>query len=350
MKGDRMKSGRMKPGLAIALGAWLLLQSAAAFDLQGHRGARGLAPENTLPAFERALAIGVTTLELDVAITRDGVLVISHDPALNPEITRGPDGQFLRAPGPLIHHHSLAELRRFELGRIKPGSRYAAQFPDQVAVDGTRLATLAELFAMVRRSGNEIVRFDIETKVSPLAPADTLAPEPFARALIAAIREAGMASRSTIQSFDRRTLQLVQREAPDIATVYLSAQQPWLDNIGAGSATDSPWTAGWRYRDHGSVPKLVQAAGGRTWAAYFGDLDAAAVQQAHALGLQVLAWTVNDPAQIARLMDLGVDGLISDRPDRVRAEMARRGLALPPTTLPVAPPVAPSVAPSVKPP
>ena len=181
-----MKGHRMKPLLAAALCAWLTLQSAVAFDLQGHRGARGLAPENTLPAFERALAIGVTTLELDVAITRDGVLVISHDPALNPEITRGPDGQFLQAPGPLIHHHSLAELRRFDLGRIKPGSRYAAQFPDQVAVDGTRLPTLAELFALVRRSGNETVRFDIETKVSPLAPADTLAPEPFTRALIAA--------------------------------------------------------------------------------------------------------------------------------------------------------------------
>lgn len=329
-----MKGDRIKPLLAAALCAWLTLQSAAAFDLQGHRGARGLAPENTLPAFERALAIGVTTLELDVAITRDGVLVISHDPALNPEITRGPDGQFLPAPGPLIRHHSLAELRRFELGRIKPGSRYAAQFPDQVAVDGTRLPTLAELFALVRRSGNETVRFDIETKVSPLAPEDTLAPEPFARALIAAIRDAGMASRSSIQSFDWRTLQLVQREAPEISTVYLSAQQHWLDNIGARAATDSPWTAGLRYRDHGSVPKLVQAAGGRIWAAYFGDLDAGLVKQAQALGLQVLAWTVNDPAQIARLMDLGVDGLISDRPDRVRAEMARRGLVLPPATPP----------------
>ena len=329
-----MKGHRMKPLLAAALCAWLTLQSAVAFDLQGHRGARGLAPENTLPAFERALAIGVTTLELDVAITRDGVLVISHDPALNPEITRGPDGQFLQAPGPLIRHHSLAELRRFELGRIKPGSRYAAQFPDQVAVDGTRLPTLAELFALVRRSGNETVRFDIETKVSPLAPADTLAPEPFTRALIAAIRDAGMASRSSIQSFDWRTLQLVQREAPEISTVYLSAQQHWLDNIGAGAATVSPWTAGLRYRDHGSVPKLVQAAGGRIWAVYFGDLDAGLVKQAHALGLQVLAWTVNDPAQIARVMDLGVDGLISDRPDRVRAEMARRGLVLPQATPP----------------
>jgi glycerophosphoryl diester phosphodiesterase len=191
---------------------------------------------------------------------------------------------------------------------------------------------LAQLFALVNRSGNEQLRFDIETKVSPLAPDDTLAPEPFARALIAAIREAGVAARCSIQSFDWRTLALVQREAPEIATVYLTAQQRWLDNIGAGSAAPSPWTNGLKVADHGSVPRLVRAAGGRIWSAFHGDLDAAKVNEAHALGLQVLAWTVNEPAQIERVLDLGVDGIISDRPDRVRKAMARRGLPRPPAT------------------
>jgi glycerophosphoryl diester phosphodiesterase len=313
---------------ALALLAALSVQ-AAAFDLQGHRGARGLAPENTLPAFERALAIGVHTLELDVAITQDGVLVISHDPRLNPDITRGPDGRFLDGPGPLIHRTTLAELQRYGLGRIKPGTRYAAQFAEQVPIDGTRMPSLSELFALVRRSGNAQVRFDIETKLSPLAPDDTLAPEPFARALVQAIREAGMAQRSSIQSFDWRTLQLVQREAPEINTVYLTAQQRWLDNVTDGAAGPSPWTAGFSLRQHGSVPRLVQAAGGRTWAAHHADLDAAQVKEAQGLGLQVLAWTVNEPAQISQLLDWGVDGIISDRPDRVRVEMARRGMALP---------------------
>lgn len=308
--------------------------SGRAFDLQGHRGARGLAPENTLPAFARALSLGVTTLELDVGITRDGVLVISHDPALNPDITRGPDGQFLSGRGPLIHHSTLADLRRYELGRIRPGSPYAAQFPDQQPVDGTRLPTLAELFALVRRAGNAQVRFDIETKLSPLAPDDTLPPEPFARALIAAVREAGLAARCTIQSFDWRSLQVVRREAPEITVACLSAQQRWLNNVGpADAAQPSPWTAGLALRDHGgSVPRLVQAAGAQVWSAYFADLSAAAVQQAQALGLQVLAWTVNEPAQIEQLLDLGVDGLISDRPDRVRNVLARRGLPLPAAT------------------
>ena len=323
---------------AALITATLLLQACAAnaFDLQGHRGTRGLAPENTLTSFARALAIGVNTLETDIAITRDGVLVLSHDPALNPDITRSADGRFLESRGPVIHHTRFDEIRRFDVGRIKPGTRYAAQFPDQMPVDGARLPTLAELFALVKKSGNSEVRFDLETKLTPGAPGDTLPPKAFARALIAAIREAGLAARCTILSFDWRTLQVVQRDAPEIGTVYLTAQQRWLDNIAAGSEAVSPWTAGFKYSDHGSVPKMIRAAGGKVWSAHFADLDAAQVAEAHALGLQVLAWTVNEPAQMERMIDIGVDGLITDRADRAREVMQKRGLPLPRST-PVGP-------------
>ena len=314
----------------------LVSQAAIAFDLQGHRGARGLTPENTLASFAKALSIGVTTLELDIAITRDGQLVISHDPALNPDLTRGPDGLYLAARGPLVSSLTLEELRRYDVGRLKPGSRYASLYPEQQPADGTRIPLLAELFALVKKSGNTEVRFAIETKITPTAPQETLAPETFARAVIQAIRDAGMASRSTILSFDWRSLQLVQREAPEIGTVYLSAQQRWLDNIGADKPEPSAWTAGFQHKDHGSVPKMVQAAGGRIWSVFHGDLDATKLREARNLGLTVLAWTVNEPTQIARLMDLGVDGIISDRPDLVRDEMRRRGWPLPAAT-PVTP-------------
>ena len=316
--------------LALILAAALLapLHTAQAFDLQGHRGARGLAPENTIAGFSRALAVGVHTLETDIAISRDGVLLISHDPALNPDITRGPDGQFLPARGPVIFHTPWAELQRYDVGRLKPGTRYASHYPDQQPADGARLPALAELFDLVKRAGDPKLRLALETKLNPNAPDDTAAPEPFARALIAAVRDAGLASRTSILSFDWRTLQLIQREAPEIPTVYLTARQRWLDNVGRGPAT--PWTAGFALADHGSVPKMVRAAGGKVWSSFFGDLDAAQVKEAQALGLQVLAWTVNEPAQIEAMLDLGVDGIVSDRPDRVREAMARRGLPLPP--------------------
>ncbi|MDO8719923.1 MAG: glycerophosphodiester phosphodiesterase family protein, partial [Polaromonas sp.] len=191
-----------------------------AIDVQGHRGARALAPENTLEAFALALSLGVSTLELDIAITRDGVLVISHDPTLNPSITRGPDGNFLASRGPAISSLSFEELGRYDVGRIKPDTAYAKLYPEQRPVDGARIPRLSDLFDMVKKSGNEQVRFAIETKVSPLAPELTVSPEVFARAVVAAVRDAKLASRTSILSFDWRTLKIVQQEAPDIPTVY----------------------------------------------------------------------------------------------------------------------------------
>jgi glycerophosphoryl diester phosphodiesterase len=308
---------------------------AARFEVQGHRGARGLAPENTLAAFEMALALGVDTLELDTGITRDGVVVVMHDPAIDPNLARGPDGEWLDRKGAAIHSLAYEELARYDVGRLKPGTDYQKLYPDQVPVDGTRVPRLSEVFALVRKSGNRHVGFNIETKLSPLAPDETLAPEPFARRVIDEIRRGGMGSRVTIQSFDWRTLQVVQKEARGIPTVYLTVQQRFLDNVCTGPKAStpgiapadcaaSPWTAGFQLRDHGSVPRMVKAAGGAIWSPYFGDVDAARVKEAQALGLRVIVWTVNEPAQIAKMLELGVDGIISDRPDRVIAARAAR--------------------------
>jgi glycerophosphoryl diester phosphodiesterase len=333
----------VRPTPFLLLAAVLLAGCASTFDLEGHRGARGLAPENTLPAFARALGIGVTTLEMDAGVTRDGVVVVSHDEALNAAIARGPDGRWLAATGPAIHELSFAELERYDVGRLDPASRYARGFPEQVPVDGTHVPRLADVFALVRTAGNDAVRFNIETKLTAGRPELTLAPEPFARALIAEIRRAGMERRVTIQSFDWRTLQVVQREAPGIPTVYLTSRQRFLDNVCEGphahgphvapaDCEPSPWTAGFQLRALGSVPRMVKAAGGSAWSPYYGDVDAAKVAEAHSLGLKVIVWTVNEPAQMERLIALGVDGLITDRADLAREVMARRGLALPAAT------------------
>ncbi|MGH8765882.1 MAG: glycerophosphodiester phosphodiesterase [Burkholderiales bacterium] len=310
---------------------WLVLAGllatgpASAFDLQGHRGARGLAPENTLPAFQRALELGVTTLELDVGVTRDGVVVISHDTALNPNHTRDASGRFLEAPGPAIHSLTWAQLQAYDVGRLKPGTDYARQFPDQRPVDGTRIPRLADLFDLVKRSGDDKLRFDIETKLDPSRPGEAPDPEAFAHALVAEIRKAGMSARATVQSFDWRTLQVVQNIAPEIPTAYLTIQRRF-DNIGASRPEGSPWTAGFEFRAYGSVPKMIKAAGGGLWSAYIEDLDAQNVKEAQGLGLKVLAWTVNDPAAMARMIELGVDGLITDRPDLARKLLEERGL------------------------
>ena len=321
---------------AILAGAAALLALPAGaqdFDLQGHRGARGLAPENTLAGFARALAVGVSTLELDCGVTKDGVVVVSHDRLLNPDHTRDAAGNFLAAPGPAIVDLTYEELRQYDVGRIRPGSEYAAAFPEQVPVDGERIPRLADVFALVAKSGNAAVRFNIETKIDPAHPEQSLSPLAFARALEAAIRESGMVSRVSVQSFDWRTLRLLGTLAPDIALVALTDQQPDEDTIEIGKPGSSPWLGGLDVDDHGgSVPKLVAALGARTWSPHALDLTPALVAEAHSLGLLVVPWTVNDPPAMERAIGLGIDGLITDYPDRLRTVLQAKGIAVPAPT------------------
>jgi glycerophosphoryl diester phosphodiesterase len=326
---SRGRTSDIAPRAALLLLA-LLATPSLAFDLEGHRGARGRAPENTLAAFRRALEIGVTTIETDMAVTKDDVVVISHNPFLNPDLVRDPDGHWLASPGPQIRTLTLAELRRYDIGRIDPKSPYARQFPNQQAVDGERFPKLSELFDLAKASGKS-VRFNIETKITPTSGSNTPDPATFARQVIAVVREANVVDRVTVQSFDWRTLIEVKRIAPEIETSCLTIQTRDDDTVQQSSdGGPSPWHAGLALRDYGgSLPALVKAAGCGTWSMYWRDLTPKDLGAAHALGLKVLPWTVNERGDMRSLIDLGVDGIITDYPDRLRGVMAEKTMALP---------------------
>ena len=300
------------------------------FDAQGHRGARGLAPENTLIAFDKALAHCMDTLELDVGVTQDGVVAVYHDRTLNPDATRDESGAFLSTRGPAVNTLSWNALQRYDVGRVNATSTYGKNFPQQQGQDGVRAPKLAEVFARFKGAkscAGQPMRFNVETKLSPLAPTETLAPEPFVRALLQEIERAQLAERVSIQSFDWRTLQLSQKIAPKIVTVYLSTEQGANETVRRGKPDASPWFAGFDVDDYkGSVPGTIKAAGGKVWSPNFQDLTQANIAEAKGLGLRIIPWTVNDEATMARLIEWGVDGLISDYPDvlhRVRTRLNR---------------------------
>ena len=298
--------------------------AAAAFDLQGHRGARGLAPENTLAAFRTALDLGVTTLETDLAVTKDDVLVIGHDPLLNPDLVRGPDGKWIDA-GPPIRSLTVAELKRYDIGRLNPAAKYAQQFPEQKPVDGERFPTLAEFFA----AAGPDVRFNIEIKTDPTKPDLTVDPNRFAQLAVDAIRLGKAGRRSTIQSFDWRGLIEARRLAPEIATGCLSIESNNMDTVGRASGQPSPWLAGLDLAAHGgSVPRLASQAGCAVWSPFWRNVTAENVKEAQALGLKVVPWTVNNSSEMTRLIDIGVDGLITDYPDRALPVLAAKGLKI----------------------
>jgi glycerophosphoryl diester phosphodiesterase len=319
-------------GLAVAaLTSAAPAQGAGTFDLEAHRGGRGLRPENTLASFGNALKLGVTTLELDTGVTRDGIVVVSHERRISSLECRDTAPAKAGDPaypyvGKLIHELTYAQLRTLDCGtRHAPaGDPFV---PTQQAVPGTHMPKLAQVFALAQRYGAKDVQFNIETKLDPTLPGETVGPDTFARKVIDQIRKAKVQRRSLLQSFDWRTLKIARSVAPSLRRVALA--QP------ATVFPGSPWTAGYKIAsnrpfDDGSVAAVVAK-----------DLKADVIspvapsttprliKSSHNLGLPVIPWTVNEKADMAKLIDAGVDGLISDYPDRLREVVAARGKELP---------------------
>lgn len=276
----------------------------------GHRGARGLFPENTLAGFAGALEAGAEALELDVALTADGVVVVSHDPALNPDHTRDASGAWLSGPGPLIRDLQAAGLAQYDVGRLRPFTACAALFPRQQPQDGARIPRLAEVLRLAPPAG-----FVIELKTFPGEPGRSAGATELAEAVAATADAAGVTPHITVEGFDWRGPRHLRRTRPDLRLAWLTRAETVADA--------AVWWDGPRPEDFaGSVPRAVAAEGGPVWAPDHRDLTAAQVAEAHALGLLVMPWTVNRPARMRRLIGWGVDGLVTDRPDLARAEVS----------------------------
>lgn len=327
----------MKPTLAAAPVLLLALACTALvphppvepFDAQGHRGARGLLPENTLPAFRRALELGVSTLELDTGVTADSVVIVSHDRRLNAKVCLGPGGEPLpEAGGPLFRDLTLAEVRRYDCGSLNPDPAKFSE-PPRRNLPGTPIPTLAEVFELATGLDSE-VRFNIEMKVDPTVD-ETVPLEEFVDRLVALVEEHGLIDRTIVQCFDWRGLELVKRRRPDLQTAALLSPEtvhgdpsPWLNGLslaGGGGTARGLLDAARGYVDVFS-PYWRQVTPG-AW----GYLDST-VAEIQAAGFPVIPWTVNEPRRIEKTLDLGVDGLITDYPDRLLEILRRRGLAV----------------------
>lgn len=337
--------------LACALVALLagtpLLGSAAAgsaggrgFDLQAHRGGLGLRPESTLDAFGNALRLGVSTLELDVQITEDGWAVVTHDRKVDDRKcadtrpARPGDPEFPYA-GRYVNTLTLAQLRTLDCGsRTLPG------FPEQRPAPGARMPLLREVFQLVLRYRAGGVRLNVETKVEAAAPAETAPRERFVRVVAAEVRRAGFLRRVTIQSFDWGALMRMRQVEPGLPLVALTNR----DFLETGRPGASPWLGGLDIDDFDGDPiAAIRSFGATSFSPVHGfpqgggvnDADyqpyvtREMVDRAHRAGIRVVPWTVDDPDTMNKLINDGVDGLITDYPDRLRQVMAAHGLRLP---------------------
>ncbi|RKT51941.1 glycerophosphodiester phosphodiesterase [Saccharothrix australiensis] len=307
-----------------------------AFDLQAHRGGIGLTVESTLAAFAKALEVGVTTLELDVQITKDGREVVTHDRKTNPAKCLDTAPAFPGDPAFPYAGKYVKDLTFAQVRTLDCGSRRWSQYPDQELSPGARMPTLAEVFALARKYRAHGVKFNIETKVEAAAPHETAPREQFVEVTAREVRRSGFQRDVTIQSFDWGTLMLWRAKEPRLPLVALT--QPEFLRPG------SPWTGGLELADFdGSVVRAVRSFGASALSPVHGNpqngkvgdpgytpfTTKALVDEAHAHGIEVVPWTVNDPATMHKLIDDGVDGIITDYPDRLREVLAERGFKLP---------------------
>ena len=288
----------------------------------GHRGARGILPENSIQGFEFALSIGVNLLELDVVLTRDDIPVITHNHRLHASTFRDSNGNFLLGEEPKVSSLSFAEIESFDIGRIDGGSDYGRRFPDQAQLDGIRVPRLSELLQLASQPEYNDTHLMLELKSDPDFAEDSEYRERLVATVVREVRAADLATRTLLHSFDWNLLAECRRQAPDMPASFLTQLPDNADEVGEDSSKSiSPDFQG--RTDH--IPDLVKEAGGSLWCPYVYDVSERAIIRAKALGLCVAVWTVNEPADIERMIDLGVDAIVSDYPGRVQRYLSDRG-------------------------
>lgn len=280
-------------------------------EVYAHRGGAGLLPESTLPAYQHALEMGADVLDIDIAITKDNVIVASHDVALNPHFTRNLSGHWLDRNDILIKDLTFAELQQFDVGRLNLASDYAKLYPEQTAIDQTTIPSLQQVIDLARKLKGNNFRLQLEVKTNPLLPEITLPPEEFMPILYQLLKDNHCIQRVEIHSFDWRNMLLLQQLDKQCQTSYITSQRDALVALDA-----LPWHGGYDVANYNhSYPELIATIGGKVWCPDYKDLIREQVNEAHELGLRVTTWTANTIEEMQRLIDLGVDGVITDRPD-----------------------------------
>ncbi|MFJ9623314.1 glycerophosphodiester phosphodiesterase family protein [Streptomyces sp. NPDC101181] len=311
------------------------------FDLQAHRGGLGMTTEESLEGFSKALRLGVSTLELDTQITKDSKVVVTHDRKVSAQKCRDtapvtPGDTMYPYVGKFIKDLTLRQVKTMDCGfQQLPGH------PDQEVVKGFRMVELKDVLHLVKRYKAHKVTLNVETKVEAGAPEETAPRQLFVRRVFEEIKRSGIAKQVTIQSFDWGSLKAMHRLAPRWPLVALTN----YDFLQVGKPGASPWLGGIDIDDFGGdfVTAAASIKGVETLSPNYGFPqngkigdpgfrfypDKAMITKAHARGLKVVPWTCNDPATIEALMDMGIDGIITDYPNRVRDVMADRGMRLP---------------------
>lgn len=308
------------------------------FDLEVHRGGRDVRPENTLYSYAYAIELGATSIECDMQLTKDGQIVMSHNPILNSDITRDENGNYIENNKYDIRLMTVDELKKFDVGVMDPncGEYYDLHGKTQFTYDA-KIPTLEELMQLIQSYGDKNIVLNIETKSYP-DPAsagykNNADPKKFVEVFNNIVKKYDMEDRVVLQSFDWQTLIEMKKLNPNISTSALWQEQPsWgrdSESLRRYEKKKSPWLGGLDIKDYqGNPVKAAHAIGADIISPYYTEISKQDVDEAHSLGMKVVPWTVNNEKDMNMLLDMGVDGIISDKPWLLKQVLEKRNIKL----------------------
>lgn len=308
------------------------------FDLEAHRGGRDVRPENTLYSYAYAIELGATSIECDMQLTKDGQIVMSHNPILNSDITRDENGNYIENNKYDIRLMTVDELKKFDVGVMDPncGEYYDLHGKTQFTYDA-KIPTLEELMQLIQSYGDKNIVLNIETKSYP-DPAsagykNNADPKKFVEVFNNIVKKYDMEDRVVLQSFDWQTLIEMKKLNPNISTSALWQEQPsWgrdSESLRRYEKKKSPWLDGLDIKDYqGNPVKAAHAIGADIIFPYYTEISKQDVDEAHSLGMKVVPWTVNNEKDMNMLLDMGVDGIISDKPWLLKQVLEKRNIKL----------------------
>ena len=296
----------------------MILSKPNHIKIYGHRGARGDLPENTLESFKYLFENNINAYETDILISKDLIPVITHDFRLDPSFTKDSEGNWIEDENIKIFDLTYEELLKFDVGSINKLSRYGRRFVNQKPLENQRIPKLSELLDLSLKNKSENLLINLEIKSTPDEENLTPAPEDTVKLVVDEINLSNLKDKIIVSSFDWRTLTEIKNQYPEISRAYLTYQQVRGMKIKKTIYNRSPWMSFLPFYEDHELPKIIKSQGGKAWHPYRKDITKELVDISHQEDLPVNVWTVNKEYDMLKMVEYGVDGIMTDYPLKLK--------------------------------
>ena len=296
----------------------MILSKPNCIKIYGHRGASGDLPENTLESFKYLFKNNINAYETDILISKDLIPVITHDFRLDPSFTKDNEGNWITDENIIIFDLSYEELLKFDVGSLNKLSRYGRRFVNQKTLENQKIPKLSELLELSSKNKSENLLINLEIKSTPDEENLTPTPEEMVKLVMKEVNKSNLQNKIIISSFDWRTLTEIKNLYPEISRAYLSFQQQAGIKIKNTIYNRSPWMSYLPFFEKYELPKIIKSQGGKAWHPYHKDITKKLVDISHQEDLPVNVWTVNEEYDMLKMIEYGVDGIMTDYPLRLK--------------------------------